>query len=63
MHDAAGNDTDFGLLARGEYDQLWLIATDVTGAVTALDVERIVGFRERGGGLLHTRDQRQSHSC
>lgn len=50
--DAAGDDRDFVLLEAGDFDQLWLFAVDVVGALTPRDIERIAKFRQRGGGCL-----------
>jgi len=60
---AAGDDLDLAELADGAYDQLWLIATDVTGALTAGDVEHITRFRRRGGGTLLSRDHEDLGAC
>lgn len=61
--DAAGDDVDIAALADGAYDQLWLIGTDVTGALTAGDVEHINSFRRRGGGMLLSRDHEDLGAC
>jgi hypothetical protein len=60
---AAGDDVDLAELAGGAYDQLWLIGTDVTGALTAGDVEHITRFRRRGGGTLLSRDHEDLGAC
>jgi hypothetical protein len=60
---AAGDDIDLAELAAGAYDQLWLIGTDVTGALTAGDVEHIARFRRRGGGTLLSRDHQDLGAC
>jgi len=60
---AAGDDVDLAELAEGAYDQLWLIATDVTGALTAFDVEHISRFRRQGGGTLLSRDHQDLGAC
>jgi len=60
---AAGDDVDLAELAEGAYDQLWLIATDVTGALTAFDVEHISRFRTQGGGTLLSRDHQDLGAC
>jgi hypothetical protein len=54
--DESGDDLDLGRLASGDFDQLWLIAADATGALTPGDVENIAAFRARGGGIMLTRD-------
>jgi len=58
-----GDDTDLLQLANGAYDQLWLIGTDVTGALTFGDVENVAQFRKRGGGILLTRDHQDLGAC
>jgi hypothetical protein len=60
---AAGDDVDLEELAGGAYDQLWLIGTDVTGALTAGDVEHINRFRRIGGGTLLSRDHEDLGAC
>ncbi len=61
--DAAGDDVDLAAAAEGAVDQLWLIATDVTGALTWQDAEHISAFRARGGGLFLTRDHQDLGAC
>jgi hypothetical protein len=63
IEDQSGNDIDLAQAARGAFDQLWLIAADNTGALTDEDVEQIAIFRERGGGLLLTRDHQDLGAC
>jgi hypothetical protein len=63
VEDLSGNDVDLARAARGEFHQLWLIAADDTGALTADDVEAIAAFRERGGGVLLTRDHQDLGAC
>ena len=60
---AAGDDVDLAELADGAYDQLWLFGTDVTGALTASDVEHISRFRRQGGGTLLSRDHQDLGAC
>jgi hypothetical protein len=59
----AGDDVDLAELAGGAYDQLWLIGTDVTGALTTGDVEYITRFRKQGGGTLLSRDHEDLGAC
>jgi len=59
----AGDDVDLAELAGGAYDQLWLIGTDVTGALTTGDVEYITRFRKHGGGTLLSRDHEDLGAC
>ncbi len=61
VEDGHGDDADLALL--GDFDQLWLFAVDVTGALTARDVARIDAFRDRGGACLLTRDHFDMGSC
>src|SRR6202045_2164088 len=58
-----GDDTDLLQLANGAYDQLWLIGTDATGALTSGDVDNVTQFRGRGGGILLTRDHQDLGAC
>jgi hypothetical protein len=58
-----GDDADLVRLARGAYDQLWLIGADETGALTSGDTENIAHFRAHGGGVLLTRDHQDLGSC
>lgn len=60
---ADGDDADLADLARGRYDQLWLIAADVTGALTAADVANVQAFRANGGGVFVTRDHQDLGAC
>ena len=39
-----------------DFDELWLFALDLGDGLTAADCEGISRFRQRGGGLLTTRD-------
>jgi hypothetical protein len=59
----SGDDVDLEQAARGTYGQLWLIAVDNGGALTATDVENIARFRKAGGGLLLTRDHQDLGAC
>jgi hypothetical protein len=63
VQNAAGDDSDLAELASGAYDQLWLIGTDVTGALTAGDIEHITRFRRHGGGTLLSRDHEDLGAC
>jgi len=53
-----GTDDDVVLSRLGEtdFDQLWLFAVDVGDGLTTADCEGITQFRQRGGGILSTRD-------
>lgn len=64
IEDAVGNDSDFPALADGAWDQLWLFAVDVTGALTGADCTAIRRFLARPGvGALLTRDHQDMGSC
>jgi hypothetical protein len=43
-------------LHTSDYDELWLFAVDVGDGLTAEDCDGIARFRQRGGGVLITRD-------
>lgn len=58
-----GDDADLAAMAEGAYDQLWLFAVDVTGALTARDVSNIAAFRDKGGGVFMTRDHQDLGAC
>jgi hypothetical protein len=59
----AGDDADLAEAADGVYDQLWLIAVDVTGALTPGDARNVAAFRARGGGVYLTRDHQDLGAC
>lgn len=59
----AGSDVDLLRAREGEFDQLWLFGTDVTGALTDRDINNIGSFRGRGGGLLFSRDHQDLGAC
>lgn len=63
VEDGLGKDVDLAQAARGEFHQIWLIAADETGALKEGDVANIATFRERGGGLLITRDHQNLGAC
>jgi len=54
--DAEGNDPLLSALDRSDFDELWLFAVDTGDGLTAADCRGITRFRQRGGGLLTTRD-------
>ena len=49
-------DSVLSQLDRSDFDELWLFAVDVGDGLTAEDCAAITRFRNRGGGLLVTRD-------
>ncbi len=54
--DAEGHDPILSSLDQSDVDQLWLFAVDSGEGLSAADCEGIQRFRQRGGGLLTTRD-------
>ncbi|MBD2436279.1 hypothetical protein [Nostoc sp. FACHB-110] len=60
--DAEGNDPILGSLDQSDFDELWLFALDVGDGLTAKDIAGINAFRQRGGGILTTRDH-QDMGC
>lgn len=54
--DADGNELVLSTLDRSDFDELWLFAVDVGDGLTEADCRGITRFRQRGGGLLTTRD-------
>jgi len=54
--DAAGNDPVLSSLDATDFDELWLFAVDTGDGLTTADCEGITRFRQRGGGILTTRD-------
>jgi hypothetical protein len=49
-------DSVLSQLGSADFDELWLFAVDVGNGLTAQDCAGISNFRERGGGLMVTRD-------
>ncbi len=54
--DSAGNEPVLSSLDTSDFDELWLFAVDTGNGLTMPDCEGITRFRQRGGGLLTTRD-------
>ena len=54
--DESGNDKVLSVLERTDFDELWLFAVDTGNGLTVADCEGITRFRQRGGGILATRD-------
>lgn len=54
--DSAGNDPVLSTLDRSDFDELWLFAIDTGEGLTRADCEGITRFRQRGGGIMATRD-------
>ena len=54
--DAAGNDPILSTLDTTNFDELWLFAIDQGDGLTVPDCQGITRFRQRGGGIMATRD-------
>ena len=54
--DEHGNDPILSTLGDSTFDQLWLFAVDVGDGISPQDCQGITAFRQRGGGMLVTRD-------
>jgi len=61
--DAAGDDVDLAAFAAGDFDQLWLFAVDVTGALTQADATNIEAAQKAGRGVMLTRDHQDLGAC
>lgn len=53
---AEGDDEVLSRLDSTDFDELWLFAVDAGDGLTATDCQGITRFRQRGGGILATRD-------
>jgi hypothetical protein len=53
---AAGDDEVLSRLDATDLDELWLFAVDTGDGLTVADCQGITRFRQRGGGILSTRD-------
>ena len=49
-------DSVLSTLDQSNFDELWLFALDTGAGLTTTDCEGITRFRQRGGGILTTRD-------
>src|SRR5258706_1328772 len=54
--DAAGNDPVLSSLDKTDFDELWLFAIDSGDGLSVPDCQGITRFRQRGGGIMATRD-------
>ena len=54
--DAAGDEPVLSSLDTSDFDELWLFAIDTGDGLTVADCQGITRFRQRGGGILATRD-------
>ncbi len=53
---SAGDDPILSELDKSDFDELWLFAVDPGNGLSRKDCEGITRFRQRGGGILATRD-------
>jgi hypothetical protein len=53
---AAGDDRVLSALDKSDFDELWLFAIDTGAGLTVADCQGITRFRQRGGGIMATRD-------
>ena len=53
---ADGDDEVLSRLEATDFDELWLFAVDAGDGLSVADCQGITRFRQRGGGLLSTRD-------
>jgi len=51
-----GNDKLLSRLGESDFDELWLFAVDAGDGLSVADCAGITRFRQRGGGMLTTRD-------
>jgi hypothetical protein len=51
-----GDDEVLSRLASTDFDELWIFAVDAGDGLTEADCQGITRFRQRGGGILSTRD-------
>jgi hypothetical protein len=61
--EAEGDDPVLSALDASQFDELWLFAVDTGDGLTKADCAGITRFRQRGGGLLATRDHQDLGSC
>src|SRR5499433_1547167 len=54
--DVAGNDAVLSRLDASDFDELWLFAVGAGDGLSVADCQSITRFRQRGGGILTTRD-------
>src|SRR4051812_32344723 len=56
LTNADGNDEVLCRLDATDFDELWLFAVDAGDGLNAADCQGVTRFRQRGGGILSTRD-------
>ena len=61
--DEGEDDSTLRTLDALDYHQLWLMAVDTGGGLSANDAAGITRFRARGGGVLTARDHQDLGSC
>jgi hypothetical protein len=54
--DVNGDDPILSTLKDSDFDEIWLFAVDTGNGLSNRDCQGILGFRQRGGGILTTRD-------
>ncbi|MDX6498216.1 MAG: hypothetical protein QOG23_1476 [Blastocatellia bacterium] len=54
--DSAGSDPVLSTLDKTDFDELWLFAIDNGDGLSVPDCQGITRFRQRGGGIMATRD-------
>jgi hypothetical protein len=54
--DSDEDDPVLSTLDESDFDEMWLFAVDIGNSLTPADCAGITAFRQRGGGLLVTRD-------
>lgn len=54
--DGQGNDPVLSTLDKSDFDELWLFAIDMGEGLSVPDCQGITRFRQRGGGIMTTRD-------
>ncbi|MGZ3549185.1 MAG: hypothetical protein ACXWNZ_12825 [Vulcanimicrobiaceae bacterium] len=59
----AGDDPVLSQLAESDFDQLWLMAVDTGDGLSPNDIEGILRFRQRGGGVVTARDHQDLGAC
>lgn len=58
-----GDDPVLSSLGESDFDELWLFAVDAGGGLSERDCAGVTRFRERGGGILSTRDHQDLGAC
>lgn len=61
--ESTGEDTVLSTLDESDFDELWLFAVDTGNGLTTKECAAITRFRQRGGGILATRDHADLGLC